>query len=306
MSTRLQIERRATYVYGIGMVNIATLTWAINMTLGRWLRDDIGPLTLSAFRFSTAGVILTYLLHRNSAEHKECRHIGHTQFALLAAMALTGVILFAPALYLGLHFTTAVNATLISSLSPLITGVLATLLIREPMSWRQLAGAGVGLAGVVTLIYGGSLSELHLNPGDLMMLGTAVLWALYSVLGRLLMRQYSPLFVTTLSTLLGLPVLWVAAAWEQHVLPPHITLRLIPALLYIGVFPSVVGFLAWNAGVNLLGPSGAMVFYNTLPLYGAVIACLFLSEPLGLNHLLGALLIVGGGVWAAWKPSHVR
>jgi drug/metabolite transporter (DMT)-like permease len=71
------------------------------------------------------------------------------------------------------------------------------------------------------------------------------------------------------------------------------------ALLYIGVAPTVGGFLAWNAGVRRLGASGAMVFYNTLPLYGALIGYLALGELIGFAHLAGGALIVGGGLWAA-------
>jgi drug/metabolite transporter (DMT)-like permease len=297
--------QRASRIRGIGMVNVATLTWATNMTLGRWLRDDIGPLTLTALRFAIAGTVLTFLLRRHFASHEEHQRINRHELALLAGMALTGVVVFAPALYLGLRFTTAVNATLINGFGPLITGLLATLLVGEPMSWRQLTGACVGLAGVVVLISGGrAVFDIpHINTGDLLILGTTVLWALYSVLGRLLMRRRSPLFATTLSTLLGLPILLPAAVWEQYVLPVHVTLRLILAVPYIGVVPSVIGFLAWNAGVHLLGPGGAMVFYNTLPLYGALVAYLFLGEPIGLSHLAGAVLIIGGGMWAAWRPQ---
>ncbi len=299
--------QRASRIRGIGMVNVATLTWATNMTLGRWLRDDIGPLTLTALRFAIAGTVLAFLLWRHLARYEERLRINRHELALLAGMALTGVVVFAPALYLGLRFTTAVNATLINGFGPLITGLLATLLVGEPMSWRQLTGACVGLAGVAVLISGGRvMSDMpHINAGDLLILGTTVLWALYSVLGRLLMRWRSPLFATALSTLLGLPVLLLAAGWEQHVLPVHVTLRLILAVPYIGIVPSVVGFLAWNAGVHLLGPSGAMVFYNTLPLYGALVAYLFLGEPIGINHLAGAVLIIGGGTWAAWRPRSV-
>jgi drug/metabolite transporter (DMT)-like permease len=60
-----------------------------------------------------------------------------------------------------------------------------------------------------------------------------------------------------------------------------------------------MGFLAWNAGVRRLGPSGAMVFYNTLPLYGTLLGVLFLGESIGPTHLLGGGLIVAGGLWAA-------
>ena len=67
----------------------------------------------------------------------------------------------------------------------------------------------------------------------------------------------------------------------------------------VNISPTVIGFLSWNAGVRRLGSSGAMVFYNTLPLYGALLGYLFLGESIGPAHLLGGALIIGGGLWAA-------
>ena len=217
-------------------------------------------------------------------------------------MALSGVAVFAPLLYLGLRFTTAVNATLINGLGPLITGLLAALLIREPMSRRQVVGAILALAGIVILISGGSLAPsgtLQINTGDLIILGAVTLWGLYSVLGRHVMRDRSALSATALSTFLGLPLLLLAAVWEATVLPVTMSARLVLAVLYIGIVPTVIGFLAWNEGVRRLGSSGAMVFYNTLPLYGALLGFLLLGESIGLPHLLGGALIIGGGLWAA-------
>jgi len=283
---------------GVGLVNLATLTWTTNMVLGRWLRDDIGPLTLAASRFLIASLCFAALLQRRPPED---RRLGRDWWLLLG-MALSGVALFAPTLYLGLRFTPAVNATLINGLGPLITGLLATLLIREPMSRRQVVGAILGLVGVMGLISGGSLAFWQVvrgNVGDLIVLGAVGLWGLYSVLGRQAMRGRSALSATALSTFLGLPVLLLAAVWEVQVLPVHASLELILAVLYIGIAPTVIGFLSWNAGVRRLGSSGAMVFYNTLPLYGALLGHLFLGESVGVAHLVGGALIVGGGLWAA-------
>lgn len=283
---------------GVGLVNLATLTWTTNVVLGRWLRDDIGPLTLAASRFLIASLCFAALLWRRPPED---RRLGRDRWLLLG-MALSGVALFAPTLYLGLRFTTAVNATLINGLGPLITGLLATLLIREPMSRRQVVGAILGLVGVMGLISGGSLAfwgAVRGNVGDLIVLGAVGLWGLYSVLGRQAMRGRSALSATALSTFLGLPVLLLAAVWEVQVLPVHASLELILAVLYIGIAPTVIGFLSWNAGVRRLGSSGAMVFYNTLPLYGALLGHLFLGESVGVAHLVGGALIVGGGLWAA-------
>ena len=292
-----QPDRRAQLV-GIALVNVATITWATNMALGRYLRADIGPLTLAAGRFLIAAPIYAVLLSRQPAPD---RRPGADRWRLLL-MGLTGVVAFAPTLYLGLRYTTAVNATLINGFGPLITGLLAALLIREPMTRRQVAGALIALAGIATLISGGSLAfwdQASVNVGDLITLGAVSLWGLYSVLGRKIMYGRSALSATALSTFLGLPVLLLAALWEVQSLPPDFSPRLLLALLYIGIAPTVGGFLAWNAGVRRLGASGAMVFYNTLPLYGALIGYVALGEPIGLAHLAGGALIIGGGLWAA-------
>lgn len=283
---------------GIGLVNLATITWATNMALGRWLRNDIGPLTLAAFRFLIASLLFATLLQRLPAEE---RRLGQDRW-LLVGMALSGVAIFAPTLYLGLRFTTTVNATLINGFGPLITGLLAAALIREPMSKRQLVGAILGLTGVIVLISGGSLAfwqTMQANVGDLIMLGAVTLWGLYSVLGRKVMRHRSALSATAFSAFLGLPLLLLAAAWEVQTLTTNLRPEVVLAILYIGVAPTVIGFLSWNAGIRRLGPSGAMVFYNTLPLYGALLGHLFLGEPIGLTHLLGGALIIGGGLWGA-------
>ena len=251
-------SRRST-LQGIALVNLATLTWATNITLGRFLREDIGPLTLAAARFALAAPIFAALLWRRPAEE---RRLGQDRWLLLG-MALTGVVTFAPTLYLGLRYTTAVNATLINGFGPLITGLLAGVLIGEPMSRRQVAGALVALVGIAVLISGSASAFWQgsaANPGDLIMVGAVTLWALYSVLGRRLMRHRPALPATALSSFLGLPLLATAAVWEMRVLPPSLSPQLLLALLYIGIAPTVGGFLAWNAGVRRLGASGAMVF----------------------------------------------
>lgn len=300
-STEGHTHQRLGRLGGIALVNLATLTWATNMVLARWLRDDVGPLALSAARYAIASLLLAGLLqHRPPAE----RHLGRDRW-LLVGMALSGVALFTPMLYLGLRFTTAVNATLINGLGPLLTGALAALLVREPMSRRQAVGAVAGLIGVIVLTWGSAFSWQTMQgaAGNLMVLAAVVLWSLYSVLGRQAMRHRSALSATAFSALLGLPVLLLAAAWEIRVLPVRVSPTLILAALYIGVSPGVIGFLSWNAGVRRLGASGAMVFYNTLPLYGALLGHLFLGEPVGLSHLIGGVLIVAGGLWAARGPS---
>jgi drug/metabolite transporter (DMT)-like permease len=293
-----QLAPRRETLIGIALANLATLSWSTNLVLARWLREDIGPLTLAAARFLIASALFAALLSR---QPQTARKAGNDRW-LLAGMAAAGVVAFAPTLYLGLHFTPAVNAAFINSFGPPITGVLAALLIGEPMTRYQGIGAVIGLLGVTILITGGSLALSALgqiNAGQLIVLAAVSLWSLYSVLSRRVMRHRSALSATALSTFIGLPVLLVAALWELQSFPVHFRPAVLAAVIYIGISPTVIGFLAWNGGVRRLGASGAMVFYNTLPLFGIVLGYLFLGERLGPSDLLGGMLIIGGGLWAA-------
>jgi drug/metabolite transporter (DMT)-like permease len=286
---------------GIGYVNLATLVWASNMVIGRLVREEIGPLTLSAARFSIAALFF-YLLLRNQAQ-PTTRPTGKALW-LMGGMALSGVILFSPLLYLGLHYTTAINGTLINGTGPLLTGLLAAVLLREPMTGRQIGGAVLALVGVLYLISGGSLSfwqQAQYNVGDLLVLVAVSTWGLYSILSSRVMRLIPAVSATAWSIYIGLPVLCLLAAWELYLTPIELNLRLIGILVYLGIGPAAIGFYAWNQGVSRLGASGAMVFYNTLPLYGAILASLSLGEPIGSNHVIGGLLIIGGGLWSAQK-----
>ena len=285
---------------GIGCVNLATFAWATNMVLGRWLKDSIGPITLSAGRFIVASMLFAIILQRLPVHE---RRIGN-DFRQLAAMALFGIILFSPVLYWGLRYTTAVNSTLINGLSPLVTGILAAWMVRESLSGRQTVGAVLGFAGVAFLISGGSFAfweTSQFNVGDFIILVSVFIWAFYSVFSSRAMRSRSPLSATALSTLIGTPFLCVLALLELQSIPLRLDSNGILAVIYVGVVPAALGFYLWNAGVERLGPTGATVFINTLPLYGALLGFLFLGEELGSVHLVGGLLIISGGVVGAWK-----
>jgi drug/metabolite transporter (DMT)-like permease len=287
---------------GIGMVNLATISWALNIVLGRWLRSYIGPLSLAAARFLVASLCFAIILGRLKPEE---RRLGSDRWLLLG-MALSGVVAFSPVLYLGLRYTTAVNTTLIMGLGPLITGLLAGLLIHEPMSGQQIIGAIISFTGVAILLFEGSFAfwrQLRGNIGDVIVLGAATLFGLYSVLGRQVMRNRSPISTTAFSAFLGLPFLLLAATWEAQKIPIYLHFEVILALLFIGIGATFIGFLSWNAGVRRLGASGAMAFYNTLPLYGVFMGYLFLHESILLTHLIGGGLIICGGLLASQVRS---
>jgi drug/metabolite transporter (DMT)-like permease len=289
-------DPRLAYV----LVNLCTLFWATNFALGRLLRDDIGPFTLTAARFTVAGVVFTALLLRRPAAER----VPGRQWPLLLGMGVTGVFGFGSLLYTGLRTTTATNASLINGTGPLVIGILAALTLHERFGRRQAIGALISLAGVALIVSGGSLEALahqRLNVGDLLVLAAVVTWGAYSVMSRIVTRTRSALTATALSTWFGLPLLWLAAALEWRTRPPALSLTVMLAAIYIGVFASVVAYLAWNEGVRRVGPGKATAFYNMLPVYGTLLGVFFLHEPFGPAQGVGGALIIGGSLLAVWN-----
>ena len=289
------------------LVNLSTLLWAGNITLGRALRGQIGPLTLTAARVTIAGLLFVLLFARQSAAGRlpPAERRPGRDWPLLLAMALTGVLGFPALLYLALQFTTASNASLINGTGPLVTAMLAAWLLREKLHTNQIVGGLVSLAGVVLIIGSGFRSHNGSAPnlGDLIMLANVALWGLYSVMARVVTRRRSTVSATAFSTWFALPFLLPLALIESGQTPPELSPNLLLAVLYIGVFAAFIAFLAWNEGIRRVGPTRAMAFYNMLPVFGALLGAIFLNEALGVGQIMGGALVIGGGLigTSLWK-----
>ena len=280
------------------LVLMATLFWGGNVTLGRALRYSAGPFTIAAGRMCVASLVFLLLFRSLPAPERRPGREG----PWLLGMSLLGMVGCPVTLYLALRFTTASSTSLINGTGPLVTALLATLLLRTRLTRSQLGGVLLSLFGVV-LVIGGSegrtLSSFKLNQGGLIMLLNVVMWGLYSVMGRIITRNHSALWVTAFSTWFSVPFLVAAAALEWRVTPPTVNVALVLAVLYMGVFATCVAYMAWNEGVRRVGPDGAMAFYNMLPVFGMLLGALFLGERMTRVQFLGGGLIIAGGLVAA-------
>ena len=287
------------------LVNLATLLWASNIALGRAMRELISPAMIVTIRASIAGLIYLALLRTiYRSQLKPGRATAWGEWLLYLGMGFTGVFAYPVLMYLALQYTTATHAALINAAGPLVTMLLAALLLKERITSRLVVGGIISLAGVGLIISNGSLSGLikqGLNHGDAIMLGIIFLWGLYSVWSRVATRQNSSLRVTAISTWLALPFLIPTAAVEWKSSPTTFTLPLILMCIYVGIFPTVIAFLAWNEGVRRVGPNQAMAFYNMLAVYGALFGILFLGESLSPELVVGGVLVVGGGLFVAMQ-----
>ena len=277
------------------MLVVATLSWAGNVTVGRALAGWVPPFGLSLMRWSIA---LTVVLPFAARELVIKRHVIMREWRILVVLGLLGVSICNSLSYLGLQWTTALNAALLNSAGPMLTLAASFWFFRERATLRQIAGVTVSLLGVLVIVLRGdvaALFTLSINRGDVAILVGVLSWSIYTVLLRRRPAELSPvaflvvLFAIGVITLLPLYVTEAALGWS---LP-----MALPALLgygFVGLFPAVIAFFGWNRGVASIGANRASLFTHLMPLFAALLAYIFLDEHIAVFHLVGAALIFFG------------
>jgi len=264
--------------------------------VGRAIAEQAPPISLSFWRWFLAVLILLPFIIKPIWQQ---RKLIREYFWTLVILSATGVSTFNTLAYIGLQYTTATNGTLLNSLIPIFIIILSRLIFQTQATKQQMAGILISFIGVLVILTELSLQNffaLSFNHGDLWILVAALDWALYSVL----LKRYRPKNLTSM-TFLGITVLmgWLLLL-PLYLINPFKEASIVFnndimfTLAYIAVFPSIIAYLAWNYGINQVGANIGGQFIHLMPLFGAILAMLFLGESLYLYHLLGGVLIAIG------------
>lgn len=282
------------------LLTLAVFFWSGNFIVGRAVHGQVPPVALAFLRW-TGAALLVLPLALPHLRRDWPRLAGHWPVLLL--LSALGITAFNTLIYTGLQWTQALNAFLLQSITPVIIVILSFALFGERVSGRQLGGIGLSLAGAATIILQGeweALRELQVNRGDLLALAAVFCYAGYSVLlrKRPAIHPLSFLALTFgLGWLLLLPF-WLAemAGGRSFVATP----TTLAAVAYVAIFPSIVSYLCYNRGVDLVGANRAGLFIHLMPVFGSLLAIVFLGESFHPYHAAGIFLI-GWGIHLATR-----
>ncbi|MBD3307962.1 EamA family transporter [candidate division KSB3 bacterium] len=285
------------------LLPLAPLFWSSNFILGRAMRADIPPVGLAFWRWAVGSALIIGVAwpHLRRDWPRLVRH-----WKIIGLLAILGVTAFNTLAYTGLRFTTAINGLLMQSTMPVIIVLMSYLLFRETIRPLQAGGIILSLSGVLTIITQGNpalLLTLSLNIGDLILLIAVTCYAAYSTLLRKRPALH-PLSFLAATFLVGMILLLPFYLWEhftQQVMPVNRATLL--SIAYVAVFPSILAYLCFNRGVELLGANQAGLFLHLMPVFGSIMAILVLGERLEAFHALGIGLIIAGILLATQIPA---
>jgi len=277
------------------LLTLTPLFWSVNWILGRGLATDIPPMAMTFFRWLFSILILApFALPQVRRDWPIVRRSWKTMLFLGAI----GIGSHNALAYLGLNYTTATNGLILNSFIPVMIVAMSWLFLREPLSGLQLTGIVVSLTGVMSILSQGSVDTLlsfRLNGGDLLVILSMAMWSVYTICLRWRpagLDMLTFLFVLmVVGDLAVLPLFLAEAAFGRTM---AVTLPNVGALVTVALFSSVLAYIFWNRGVELVGANVAGLFVHLMPVFGVVLAWLFLGERLAPFHVAGIALILAG------------
>ena len=282
------------------LLTLAPVLWAGNAVLGRVVSGMVSPMTLNALRWLVALIILlpmaSWVLRCDSPLWRNWRRI--------AALAVLSVGTYNALLYLALHTSTAINVTLVASITPVWMLLIGRIFFAQAISKRQWAGAAMSIIGVMVVLSRGQwavLASIQLVPGDLYVLIAAAAWAYYSWMlahpttePASIRYNWSAFLVAQITLGMTWSIALAGGEWALGLGHLEVNWTVALIILYVAVGPAILAYRAWGAGVARAGPSVAGFFTNLTPLFTALLSSLFLGEPPHFYHAVAFVLIAGG------------
>lgn len=288
---RLSPQRTSPYL----LLTLAPFFWACNWIIGRGLHADVPPMAMTFFRwlFGIAFMLPFAWPHLKRQWPEARRH-----WRVLIPLGVVGVGIHNSFAYIGLNSTTATNGVILNSTIPIMIMALSWIFLREPLSRLQLAGLAVSIAGVLAILSHGSwaqLAELQLNRGDIWVLASMLLWSVYTLMLRWRPPELHMLsFLLVIACIGELTVLPLFVAEHLFVRRTIFTLDALIAFASVGLFSSFLSYVFWNRGVQQVGANIAGMFVHLMPVFGTLLAWMFLDERLHAFHVAGIALILAG------------
>jgi drug/metabolite transporter (DMT)-like permease len=271
-----------------------TFFWGGNVVAGRLAVGEVSPMAVTFLRWTVSFTLLALLARRQiAAEYRLV--LPHWRLILL--LGILGYTAFNALFYSAAHHTSGVNIAIIQGSTPIVILLAGFLVYRYSLTGLQLTGAVVTIIGVVVTASKGDwqvIAELAFNRGDVWLLIASIFYAAYTLMLARKPACSTLVFFTALAAaaaLTSVPLI-LFEWWRGDLLWPSAKGWLLIA--YIAVFPSLLCQIFYIRGIDLIGPGRASIFYNLVPVFGALLATVVLREPLFATDLLALILVIGG------------
>jgi len=197
----------------------------------------------------------------------------------------------------GLQWTTASNTGWIIGITPVFMTILALIFFKEKLLPIQLTGIVTAFIGLLLLVSKGDLSSIDFisNKGDLLIVGSTLTWAVYSLISKKITLEYSSV-TTTLYLFLFVAILIAPVTINKENLNSISSLSFSGwiAVAFLGLFCSGVAYVLWAQALSEMSATRVGAFLYIQPFVTFFAAWIYLGEDITILTLASGLIIIGG------------
>ena len=277
------------------LLSLATLGWAGNTIAGRLAVGEVSPLVIVFMRWT---IVFAILLMTKRKELPAALPKLKGKWPWVFMMGALGLSFFNTLFYIAAQSTTAINLGLIQCAMPMFILIGVTLILKTKLTFGQIIGTILTMAGVLLIISKGDFSllvGLQINKGDWIMLGACIFYAGYTI-GLQNRPDIDNMTMMTVfagaAWVLSIPILLIEVTQGTAQWPATQLAWLI--VLFISLIPSFISQVFYMRGVDLIGPDRAGVYSNLVPIYSAALGVLILNEAVGFYHFLSITIVITG------------
>jgi drug/metabolite transporter (DMT)-like permease len=266
-----------------------------NIVIGKMITEGFPVFIASALRFAIASSILLMMLWKS--EKKGLLRIDKRDLLVMFLQSLAGNFLYSVFLLYGLKLTSAAESGIISGTMPAVVGLISFLFLRERLVWSKWLGIGLVVVGMIAMngssqgVGGGHGADTL--AGNLLIVGSVIGEALWTVLSKATAGRVAPLALACLTSCFGF-VLFLPIALYQSISFDFASVSLVGwgAIVYYGLVGTVGAYLLWYQGVAKVSAGTAGVFTGIAPVSAVVLSYVVLGEPFAWSHVLGGMCVL--------------
>lgn len=272
---------------------LVMFVWGLNVSALKVLVTNFDPLLLTAMRVFIAGIAVLIA----SGFMKLFRLPTKSELITLSTLTLFNVIGHHIFLALGLTYTSGVNTGLILGASPLITMMLAILILKDRITKLRVIGFILGFIGIIMTSLAGTDSISTISIGDLMIFISMLSQAFSFILISRLNPNFDPRLLTGYMLVLGAIVIFITSLMFESDLSQITHLfswKFGSIFLFSALIATAFGHMTYNYAIKKVGPAESTVFINLNTIFALAGTALFLGEKVTFSHLAGLIMILIG------------
>lgn len=275
------------------LMTLSALFWSGAFIAGKFGVGEFSPVALTFFRFFFASIIIFIIMVKY--EKKDWR-LKREDIGVFLITGIAGMVGYHILFFTALKYTAASSASILAATNPIITAILASIFIGEKLDFKRVLVILLALFGVILTISNWNIKvimNLSFNKGDIIMLMAVFAWAAYSVIVKKVMPKFTPLILTTYSFIVCTIVLLPFVIREIFMGSiSNISSSGWISVLYMSIFPTVIGYLIQQMSIKEIGASKTAIFINLVPFFSIILGVLILGEKINPLRLFSGMIII--------------